>query len=294
MQKNFLSVLLLNPSFESTIELGKVEVAALSSFRLGILEVKILENESMSDRISTVLEAMGRIKPGMFDLVVLPELWTEGAFDLTACQNTDFDLQNYAVTQLANFAKMNNIFVHAGTFPMKSKLGKIYNTALVFNPLGECETVYEKIHLFGFLDGERTVFEPGHKVVKVDMFGIGFGISTCYDLRFSELYLRQVSMGAKVLLVSASWPEIRIKQWKALLIARAIEGQVFVIGCNSIGKSGSVKLGGCSAVVDPFGNLLKLKVEGDFKICTLDISLLDDYRRTFPMLQDRVLPSFTQ
>lgn len=267
----------------------KTDFESNSTLKIGLLELKILESETMSNRVSRVLEAIAGLKPGMIDLLVLPELWTEGAFNLTACQNTDFDLQTSTIKHLANFASINNLFIHAGTFPIKSRMGKMSNTALVFNPKGECQSKYEKIHLFGFLDGERTVFEPGNEIVVLDILDIRVGISTCYDLRFSELYLRQVSMGAKVLLISASWPEIRIDHWKALLIARAIEGQAFVIGCNANGKSGTVNLGGCSAVVDPFGNLMKLRTEGEFMICTLDISLLDEYRRDFPMLQDRLL-----
>ena len=38
-----------------------------------------------------------------------------------------------------------------------------------------------------------------------------------------------------LLIFIASWPERRSSQWKALLVARAIENQTYVVGVNRIG-----------------------------------------------------------
>lgn len=289
MLKIFSLGLPLNQFSESTTNLYKTKFGSARSLNVGILELEILENKSMTDRISCVLQIIRDIVPGEFDLIVLPELWTEGAFDFTACQTTDFQQQNSSLSQIANLAKSKNVYIHAGTFPIRSNSGKLYNTALVFSPDENQEIKYEKIHLFGFEAGEKTFFEPGQRVVSLDISGIQIGISTCYDLRFSELYLQQIRAGAKVLVVSASWPKIRIRQWESLLIARAIEGQAYVIACNATGISGTVELGGYSMAIDPFGNVMDLKKQTGLLVCTLDISILDEYRKAFPMLQDRHL-----
>ena len=102
------------------------------------------------------------------------------------------------------------------------------------------------------------------------------GLSTCYDLRFPELYRKQVDAGAQVFVIPAAWPAARIAAWRTLLQARAIENQVFVIACNTAGTHAGTELAEAG--------------RGERTI-TLDIDL-DDVaatREAFPVLSDRRL-----
>jgi predicted amidohydrolase len=285
--RNFYLDHRLNRFSESTTNLSKIESASLCSLNIGFLEIEIAKGQSVDARIAHVLQKLREMPYGVFDVIVLPELWTEGAFDLEACKKTDVKIQVKTLKQIADLARSKGVYIHAGTFPIKSTSGRLCNTAVIFSPILDQEIRYEKIHLFGFDEGEKTVFESGSRVVCLDISGIRIGISTCYDLRFSELYLQQIRSGAKVLLLSASWPRMRIEQWKALLIARAIEGQAYVVACNATGISGKVELGGCSMAIDPYGNVMQLEKQSGFLKCTLDLDILDQYREVFPMLQDR-------
>jgi predicted amidohydrolase len=91
--------------------------------------------------------------------------------------------------------------------------------------------------------------------------------ATCYDLRFPELFRDGLRAGAEVIALGACWPSVRHAHWRALLIARAIENQCFVLGVNRVGDdpaqigagvgqvAGLRYLGG-SLVVSPMGDVL--------------------------------------
>jgi predicted amidohydrolase len=78
----------------------------------------------------------------------------------------------------------------------------------------------------------------------------------CYDIRFPVWLNRTADFDFDVLLVVANWPERRAMQWKALLCARAIENQCYVIACNRVGVDGNgVNHSGDSCVISPLGEV---------------------------------------
>ena len=62
------------------------------------------------------------------------------------------------------------------------------------------------MHLFGFTSEEATLLTPGDEVVTAKTALGCVGISTCYDLRFPELYRKQAVAGAELFLVASGWP----------------------------------------------------------------------------------------
>ena len=171
------------------------------------------------------------------------------------------------------------------------------NTSLIFGRDGELVTAYRKIHRFGFAEGEPALLEAGDEVLVADLrfaedpsMQVSTGISTCYDLRFPELYRRQLDAGATLFVVPAAWPLSRVAHWSLLGRARAVENQCFVLACNTAGTHAGVIMGGHSVVVGPTGEVLAEAGE-DQQILTVEIDL-DDVERTrsaFPVLADRRL-----
>jgi len=53
----------------------------------------------------------------------------------------------------------------------------------------------------------------------------GMGLTTCYDLRFSELFQALVDRAAESLPVPAACPDKRIGHWRLQAQARAVENQ---------------------------------------------------------------------
>ena len=109
----------------------------------------------------------------------------------------------------------------------------------------------------------------------------------CYDLRFPELFRSAVRLGADLFTVSANWPDARLRHWKTLLDARAIENLAFVVGVNRTGSDPNYRFPGCSRIVDHHGQLLAEAGDSEAILsCELDYPDLIAWRREFPALED--------
>jgi predicted amidohydrolase len=114
----------------------------------------------------------------------------------------------------------------------------------------------------------------------------------CYDLRFPVWSRNRWTDGEydfDLLVYVANWPQSRSHIWKALLAARAIENQCYVIGVNRIGKDGyGTSHAGDSMVVGPEGEILASaeKIETSIVNATLSGQKLLDFRRRYPFAPD--------
>ena len=154
---------------------------------------------------------------------------------------------------------------------------------------------YNKRHLFGYA-GEGEHYTAGSKRLITSVKGWKINTQICYDLRF-PVWARQAFLSAEtsneaeydILLYVANWPERRNGAWQALLTARAIENQCYVIGVNRVGTDGNnIQHCGNSTVMDALGNTLYSKMnEEDIFTITLHKQDLLDIRRKFPFLNDR-------
>ena len=116
------------------------------------------------------------------------------------------------------------------------------------------------------------------------------GLSTCYDLRFPELYRRLVDAGAEVLVIPAAWPMRRVEHWTLLGRARAIEDQCVVLQCNTAGTHARHEMGGHSQAVDATGKVLA-HAGADEQVLSIEIDTgaVAAWRESFPVLTDRRL-----
>lgn len=255
--------------------------------KVRLWQVKSDESEDIATRIQRVLADLPKHLEDT-DFLVLPELWTIHAFNLEALQKNAISIDNELFKQISGIVKASRKWLHTGTFPIRHTDGSYTNTVIVFNPAGEMQILYSKIHLFGFADGERKYLSAGNKIV-VSKTPLGeTGISICYDLRFPNLYIEQVSRGAISFLISAGWPTIRSEHWSSLLKARAIESQCFVIAVCGRGTSNGVELAGESMVIDPTGKVLVRGRQNDeFVDAEINLELVNQWRKDFPVLQDQ-------
>jgi len=65
---------------------------------------------------------------------------------------------------------------------------ELFNTSVLLNPRGEIAARHRKIHLFGYHSDESKLLARGSEIVVAKTPWGPAGISTCYDLRFPELY----------------------------------------------------------------------------------------------------------
>jgi predicted amidohydrolase len=185
------------------------------------------------------------------------------------------------------------ITVVAGMF-CPSGDGRVTNTLIAAGP--DTDTSYDKIHLydaFGFTES-RTV-APGHDPVLITVDGVDVGLTTCYDIRFPELYVELARRGAKLITVSASWGAGRGKldQWTLLARARAIDTAGFVAAVgqaypgDEVAATGPTGVGG-SLVASPFGEVVvSAGADPQLVVCDIDVDSVEKARETLGVLRNR-------
>lgn len=267
---------------------------AAGTIRIAVLQLAYGDDESVQARTERV-SGWVREQAGA-DLVVLPELWPMGGFDYRAWAEKAQAIDGPVMQALSQAAADIGAFVHAGSIverPADGDVGPegkgLWNTSMVFGPDGRRVARYRKIHRFGFAGGEPELMEAGEESVSVQLPGeLPAALSTCYDLRFPELYRHQIDRGAQVFVIPAAWPMARVEHWRLLLRARALENQALVIACNTAGTHAGSQMGGHSAVVAPTGEVLAEAGE-DQEVLSVDVptDLVRDARADFPVLADR-------
>ncbi|MGZ4783054.1 MAG: nitrilase-related carbon-nitrogen hydrolase [Oryzihumus sp.] len=270
--------------------------------RIAVIQLAYGDEESVEQRTQRVA-AMVRAQAG-HDLVVLPELWSAGGFDYPAWEQRAQAVDGPVAQAMAAAARDAGVMLHAGSIVERPADGQrghegkdLWNTSLVFDREGDLVAAYRKIHRFGFGAGEPKLMEAGDRLALVDVpDGAGgpaarAALSTCYDLRFPELYRAQVDAGATMFVIPAAWPMARVRHWTLLAHARAIEDQCVVVACNTAGTHAGHEMGGHSQVVLPTGDVLAVAGSAEQVLSVeVDMTVVDDYRESFPVLRDRRLP----
>jgi predicted amidohydrolase len=257
------------------------------NYKLALVQVAVHDGETPAARLARVVRYIEALEPTA--LVMLPELWVTSFFADNFAEVAE-SLSGPIVQTLAGLARRRGLWLHGGSIVERDATGRLYNTSLLFNPQGELAATYRKLHLFGHGSQEAHVITRGAAPTVVATPLGRLGLSTCYDLRFPELYRAEVAAGAEVLLLTAAWPAARLEHWQTLTRARAIENQCYLVACNSTGLSCGAQQLGYSAVLNPWG--VPIACAGDEETAlyaTIDLDYLARVRSAFPALRDRVL-----
>jgi predicted amidohydrolase len=216
--------------------------------------------------------------------VVLPEMFASGfVVDLSDSSTRDqLSLDQDTVLQwMKDFSTREGIWI-AGSIPYENRGTWTNRLILVGN--GSVYG-YDKRHLFA-LAGENEWYKAGTERQMVDLDGWKVLLSVCYDLRF-PVWLRQKG-DYQCLFCVANWPQARATAWRALLVARAIENQCYVVGVNRVGHDFyGIYYAGGSMVVGPDGAvLLEMNELEGVGTCTIEADWLQKYRRAYPFWKD--------
>eukprot|EP00984_Skeletonema_dohrnii_P011340 scaffold4515_cov124-Skeletonema_dohrnii-CCMP3373.AAC.7 len=234
------------------------------------------------------------------------------------------------VAELRFIAQQSKLWISGGgvhTAATSSTAGdasspsKIYNTNVIIDEKGKITSFYHKIHLFDVsIPGKVNLKEsnttaPGQKLVVCDSPIGKLALTICYDMRFPEMYVELVQRGgAEVILIpSAFTVPTGIAHWHALLKARAIESQCYVIAAAQVGRHNEKRKSyGHSLAYDPWGELLADAggYENDSQdgggdelsspvnvpsivTCDIDLDLVKSVRERMPIQQHRESSNFT-
>ena len=158
------------------------------------------------------------------------------------------------------------------------------NRFLWVQPDGQVQ-FYDKRHLFSY-GGENLRYVAGSERKVFHYRGWRICPQICYDLRFPAWCRNRDDYDA--LIFVSNWPEPRTPAWTALLKARAIENQCYVIGVNRSGKDPrGLEYAGGSAVYDPLGEtVLDLGAAEGSGTTTIELAEVEAIRSQLPFLQD--------
>ncbi len=222
------------------------------------------------------------------DLVLLPEMFPCG-FSMDT-DRTGEPVDGPSTQFLVDQAASTGAWV-GGSLPERAPgADRPTNTFVLAGPDGTLHR-YAKIHPFTYA-GEDDHFAAGADLVTVTIGDVRCALFVCYDLRFADEFW-QLAHDTDCYLVPANWPAARRDQWTALLRARAIENQAYVVGLNRVGDGrrrdgGPLPYAGDSMIIDPLGRVLSSAAEVETVVAaTVDAQVVADVRARFPFLPDR-------
>lgn len=259
--------------------------------------IQMVSQEDVAANRARAAELIARAADGGARLLALPEyfpLMSARDDDKLALREQDGvgEVQDF----LRELARRHQVWIAAGTIALFGQdADKLRNSLLLYDDKGERVARYDKIHLFGFDDGEERfdearLIEAGDQVVCVDTPLGRIGLAVCYDLRFPELFRSMRGVDVIILPAAFTWRTGQA-HWEVLLRARAIENQCYVLAAAQGGvHAGGRKTWGQSLVCDAWGRVLAQCESGEgIASARFERSHLEAVRRCLPALQHRVL-----
>ena len=223
------------------------------------------------------------------DLILLPELWPVGFMSFDRYRNEAETQEGPTLTLLRALAKELSCYLHTGSF-VEKRGNRLYNSSFLLNPTGQILGSYQKIHLFTYQSQEAEILTPGTSVTVISTELGNFGLATCYDLRFPELFRKMLDQGAEFFLISSAWPSPRLEHWLLLNRTRALENLSCLISSNCAGTNRGTQYIGHSLVVDPMGQIIAGSHEEECVVwAEVNRDMVLKARAEFPALKDRVL-----
>ena len=263
----------------------------------GVAVAQLLSSENRDENLRALDALFSEASQKGAELLVLPENFAfMGRNELDKLTVAEAEGTGLIQQTLSNLSRIYNIWVVAGTVPLKAPDGRVWASSLVFDANGRQVARYDKMHLFDADLGSESWQES-----KYISFGASptmqtlndpwkVGLSICYDLRFPELYSFYQQQGCNILTVPAAFTvPTGIAHWLPLLQARAIENQCYVLAAGQSGEHNDGRTTyGHSLIIDPWGKVLNCLEEGEGYISAdLSLETLTKIRQRMPVLLHR-------
>ena len=257
-----------------------------------IAAIQMVSTPDVDRNVVTAQELMQQAKQQGAELIALPEYWPiMGLRDTDKLSLAEEDGAGPLQSFLADQARELNVTLIGGSIPLRSADdNKIFNACCVYAPTGERLVRYDKIHLFGFNQGQESyqeskTIQAGNQVSSFESeFGrVGLGI--CYDLRFPELFRQMRPCNLIVIPAAFTYTTGKV-HWEILLRARAIENQCYVLASAQGGlHENGRRTWGHSMLIDPWGKVVAVLDEGNgVVIGEFDLQNIAQVRQNLPAL----------
>lgn len=262
------------------------------------IKVAALQMPTVADKMENV-KAVGayleKLKDEKLDFVILPEMF--------CCP---YQTQNFPVyaeeeggpawKQLSEYAKEYGVYLIGGSMPEKNAEGKVYNTTYIFGREGQQIGKHRKAHLFdidvkgGQSFRESDTLTAGNSNTVFDTEFGKMGVIICFDIRFPEMSRMTVNDGAKVIFVPAAFNMTTgPAHWEISFRARALDNQVYMVGCAPMRDSSTGYTSwGHSVVTNPWGAVVNMLDEKEgVLLAELDLDYEEQVREELPLLKSR-------
>lgn len=248
----------------------------MSNLKVAVIQSDIEWNNKIQNQINFA-NKISQL-PNDIDLIVLPEMFNTGfIMDMKNSASSADEIIEWLYQQIKHINAA--IICSAATF---AESGEVANR-LYFVTSDKVIHTYDKNHLF-IHAGEDKKYIKGHERKIVEYKGFRFLLTICFDLRFPVFNCNNHDYD--ILINVASWPASRAEHWNALLKARAIENQAYVIACNRVGQDANLlDYSGDSTIIDFNGIILKYQKDKETVLfAELNKELQNSHRNKFNFL----------
>ena len=263
------------------------------TLHLGLVQADLLWEDPQGNRVALAdlvlggAEGRAALQRAPVDLWVLPEMFTSG-FTMHP-EHLDPAEGGLTLLWMQELATRVRGAVMGSLALWDQELGVYVNRCVVVGADGTLLSTYDKKYTFT-MAGESAVYASGSNEALFELGGWKILPRICYDLRFPEWARNTEERRYDALIYVANWPKGRIRHWDAMLRARAIENQAYVVGVNRVGTDANhLVYPGHSACLDPMGDLLVQDTSGGVDVLYAELSkdTLNQVRTTFPFLADQ-------
>ncbi len=254
------------------------------NLKIAIIQMEIKDGkkeENITNALS-ILESLTKEekKP---DIVCFPELFTTG-FDLKNINNYAEEFSGESFNRISKISKNN--FLVIGSI-LENEKQKFYNTAFIIGKNGDILGKYRKIHLFAPML-EKQYLTPG-ELIQIfnipELNNMKLGLAICYDIRFPGLFRKMALEGAQIIFIPSEFPSPKNDIWRTLIMARAIENQLFIVGINRVGKGDSNHFFGNSIITNGNSHHI-LGSNQEIKIIEINLHDLIEIKSQLSILDD--------
>lgn len=199
-----------------------------------------------------------------------------------------------ALAALQSLARELSVWFLAGSLTLRTDDARIANRSFLISAQGEVVAIYDKIHMFdvtlpdGKVIRESSTYRPGERAVVAETPWGKLGMTVCYDLRFPGLFRALAQAGAQMITVPSSFQRQTGKaHWHALLQARAIENECFIVAPAMCGDHpGNRQTYGHTLIINPWGEILAEGGEApEIVFADIDVARVAKVRGMIPSLE---------
>lgn len=264
-----------------------------SSFRVACLQIN--SGSDYQANLSTVTAMAREAAGGGARFVLTPEyaLMMDGSGKVMRERALAVDGAP-ALSELQALARELGVWFLAGSLTLRTDDERVANRSFLISAQGQVVASYDKIHMFdvtmpdGRVIRESSTYRPGDRAVVADTPWGRLGMTVCYDLRFPGLFRALAQAGAQMITVPSSFQRQTGKaHWHALLRARAIENECFIIAPAMCGDHpGNRQSYGHTLVIDPWGEILAEGGEApEIVYADIDVARAAKIRGMIPSLE---------